>query len=1471
MESNEILNLVTVRIKVKDKGTGSGILYKPSDSDFLYIFTAKHCIYGQDFDSAAKPKHIKIDKIKAAKKGEYYKLQKADRIIGDDNDDIVALVIDWKRFPGYNEIPEIKLAGLHKDGTDVWFKGYPTLTGGEKQKSVKGTLNTMDMEGAKFEVATGEAFLKYYKKNRVQGLCKGFSGSGICVVVDEVLYFQGVISRFDKAIGFECISLSTFIESKISELRLVDIDIENHLSDTHFRKRLDQSLKELKPRYHEINFPLPIEDNIRQIDAGKEYKEMVIAKINQLMKRINNSFTNLIGRKNDFIINYGNVRLDTQSSADQTFDQAGQNLLETVSIFNGLLNYIHNDFENIEHWNGARNKCNYLLNLCDDFIVALRARSDLDAKETDKKVQVKAIHDYQKNLVQIISQLNLLRKYLSEQLFIGKKYILIKGEAGSGKSQMLGFMAKQRMDDLAPTILILGQSLNGEQNIWGQICRYFCQHSIDEQYFMEILDRKGQMAGRPVLIFIDAINEGKGIKLWSREFNEFIAILDSYKYIKVVLSYRNSYEKALFKNIKVDEESVIEHQGFKGMEREAVKFFFENEKMTAPIVPYYSMQFSNPLFLRLFTLLYKSSRGKIDVNSWVGTITVYNHFFEHINEILGHTDRFNYESYKLDIVNLAIKKFVKKQWKKQAIYLRYRTAFKLVEKAVSYYTNGKGFFAELISHGLFYENRYVTGHGEDELGVDFAYQKLGEYIKVQFLLSSLTWQTAPSAITPTGKLFFLHKDSYSDQDFTGLIEATAIMVPFYFGKEIFELSGDLIERDNIVRAFISSLKDRSSSTITDETRDYLNIILKDNPKVLREFWSEILQLSFQPANALNTDFIHNFLIEMSLSKRDAIWTVFINNNYEESGSAVLLIIKWALDYKKNGITDPKAIQAIGKTLFWFLGSTNRKLRDYATKVAVFLFTENIALLKSVMVDFEKVNDPYITQRIYAIAFGAVVRNSDREILTVLANYIHKKVFLEQGIKPDILIRDYARLAVEYCRYLGLDITLPELVGPPYKSEKLPDAPADEQITRYTQVLKTSGEGYTGIEYILDSMVTEHSTRGLMYGDFGRYTFGYAVSHWKEYPDNLLSNLAIKMIVEDLGYDQTLSDIDSNPYYLGRSTPLIERIGKKYQWIVFYQILARLADNYDYYQRSYDEKKSKFSGPWEPFVRDFDPTTGLEIKEKAPESAWWLKYSYRLSNTEMRIWLRDRDDLPNLKKLIELKDDNNEEWLVLESQNTWREGDRDLWCQVRSYITPRKQKTLITDWLLKQNLMGRWMPESQSRTELYLREFFWSPAVADFSKPYYGGEDWQELRGPNGGEKIGDIAVTALEYLWERDLTRQDDGGSSLLLPNKYLFGLLKLKHGDIDGQFVNEFGTVIAFDPSSSFSNTTSSLIIRKKELLEALENAGLDIFWTGLGEKMNIGRNDSSDKELLKRLEISSVALFKKNKISVSTLIVET
>lgn len=1468
MKYNDILRSVTVRINLKDEETGSGIIYKHVDSNSLYIFTAKHCLYGPDFNNKAKPKDISIDKISGNKK---YTLQKSDKIIKDDIDDIIAIIIQGKNIPYYDEIPEIKLAEVDKDRNNVYFKGYPNLTFKEKQKSARANLSVMDSTDSNFQIEPELGFLRYYKSSQIIGQCKGFSGSGICGKVGETPYLQGIISQFDKSIGFECVALGTFINKKLQQLKLDNISVDNHLSDNHLRNILNRVLNELKPRYQKLNFKLPIENYFQQMDPDQEYKDNAVNKVNSLLKPLEDFSNKQTTNCGNFLRYYSSSSLGLSQSANKTFKEAYDEVLEGTKKTCSSLNFSSNEFENSEKWNLAQKSVMQLLSLFGEFLFALKIRSDIDSKQLNKKNELQTIRTFYKDISDINKRLDLLSDFLNDKKFIGKKYMLLKGEAGNGKSQLLGFIANQRLDGKAPAILILGQSLTGEENIWRQIRNYCCESTIEESYFLEILNEKGRVAGRPVFIFIDAINEGKGIRLWNRDYENFISTLNSYQFIKVVLSYRNSYEKGIFRGIDVDKTCVVEHNGFDGLENEAVEFFFQDANMSVPTIPYYSMQFKNPLFLRLFTLLYKSKRGKLDVSTWVGTITVYNHFFEHINYDLAHPNKFAYDSYKIDLVNLAIKKFVKKQWKKQLLYLKYSSAFKLIEKEVTYYINKKGFFEALISHGLFYENRYLIGHDEDVLGVDFAYQKLGEYIKIQYLFRELSWEQLLLEVNSKGKLFFLKKKFESDNQYAGLIEAASIIIPFYFEKEIFDLFPDFIENENVVFAFISSFRDRSPSSITEATLNYLLRMLKLNSSTTNRFWSDVLAYSFQPANALNTDFIHRYLLGLELAERDAIWTVFINNNYDNinSNSSVAQVINWALDYKKNGITDSLAIMAIGKTLFWFFGSTNRELRDYATKAAVFLFTDNLLLLKSLMADFAKVNDSYISQRIYAVTLGAITKSQKNPEFSEIANYIYHQVFIKGDILPDILLRDYARLALEYCRYQGIDIGEFDKIKPPYTSALLPKAPTDEEIENFSNEINPNKETYKGIDHILQSMVTEHSTRDHMYGDFGRYTFGAAVEHWRDFPDNLLSNIAIKMIVNELGYNKILSEIDSKPIYSGRSMPKIERIGKKYQWIVFYQILARLADNYDFYERSYEEKKSKYSGPWNPFVRDFDPTTSLLNRENVPMSAWWQSYSYALSNKALSTWMKDTQDLPDLKKIIELKDNDGDEWLLLETQDSWRDGDRDFWYQVRSYIFPKKQKKKITRWLVKQNFMGRWMPESQTVTELYLREYFWSPSVIDFSQPYYGGEEWHNLQDSTDGKKIGDVETTSLEYLWERDIINQDEHSTSLNLPNKNLFNLLKLKHGDVDGYFINESGKVIAFDPSSSYK-TTSRLLIRKKELLDALETEGLDIFWTGLGEKFNMSRMDP-DNGSYRHLEISNVAYFQKNRLTISTLIKNT
>ena len=117
------------------------------------------------------------------------------------------------------------------------------------------------------------------------------------------------------------------------------------------------------------------------------------------------------------------------------------------------------------------------------------------------------------------------------------------------------------------------------------------------------------------------------------------------------------------------------------------------------------------------------------------------------------------------------------------------------------------------------------------------------------------------------------------------------------------------------------------------------------------------------------------------------------------------------------------------------------------------------------------------------------------------------------------------------------------------------------------------------------MATEHGR--IMYGDFGRYTFQSALRPWKIEPIKL-SNLAISWIFEKYGYDvEKHGKYDRTTTSRDRRAPKTERIGKKYQWIALYEMIARVSDNFKDPMTGVLKinEEEQYQGPWSPYIRD----------------------------------------------------------------------------------------------------------------------------------------------------------------------------------------------------------------------------------------------------------------------------------------------
>ena len=174
--------------------------------------------------------------------------------------------------------------------------------------------------------------------------------------------------------------------------------------------------------------------------------------------------------------------------------------------------------------------------------------------------------------------------------------------------------------------------------------------------------------------------------------------------------------------------------------------------------------------------------------------------------------------------------------------------------------------------------------------------------------------------------------------------------------------------------------------------------------------------------------------------------------------------------------------------------------------------------------------------------------------------------------------------------------------------------------------------------------------------------------------------------------------------------------------------------------------------------------------------------------------------------------------------------------LRSYIVKRADMENVFDWAAKQNLWGRWMPESHDLDHVFLGEFHWAPAYLYHNRPYYGQPGW--TRGHHNEMPAEVLPTTNLYTHGGNSYDCSVDETIHVYLPCQWLADLMQLHWTAAEGRYFNQQGQLIAVDPSVDQVGP-GALLINKDRLLESLHQAGYDMLWTMLGEKQVIGGRD--------------------------------
>lgn len=1012
----------------------------------------------------------------------------------------------------------------------------------------------------------------------------------------------------------------------------------------------------------------------------------------------------------------------------------------------------------------------------------------------------------------------------SEKTLLSCNTVIVSGDMGRGKTQLLASSAKKSLETGRASLLVLGQTFISENPIDIQILNGLSDIDSNESFeaLLGVMDEMAFINNDYAVLFIDAINESRDRDIWKEGINRLLYQINQYKNILLVISIRSGFERIMFCDKVLAEISdgriaTLVHRGLVDKSPKGVFEFLSNYGIPASPEYFLKQEMTNPLFLSWFCKTYTGDEQ--DLTKLIASLIKKTD--EEASKEAGNKE-------SLGLLKCLLHEYMEHAErrpvsKKKLLELKSWDLYGVNNKIA--YINAIDRAGILISYVINDVEYYYIG-----------YNLLEEYIRADWIIEN---NKTKEEIKDYCINNLLKVDNCGNPTKVGNESQFAMLSTLYAIKfneeciEIIDYLKDGWEKSELVEEYIKTYTWRNFKAPLNQIVD---IIEKYN--VNREvLWELFIESASKINSTLNAYGLTDYLNNIQLNKRDSSWTIFINELTENDR-----IVSFAY-YLEEGndfseVSDETAELLL--TLYsWMLSSSNRILRDRVSKAMVEVLKKRFILCTSLLERFKDVNDPYIIQRLYGIIFGSVMKRTHifESEFEELSLKVYKEIFLKEKIYPDILLRDYARLIIERFIIEFPDkksvFDLPK-IRPPYTSEAIPQVDeVDYDNERFHE---------SGVWRILYSLKFDLDVSGVgMYGDFGRYVFQSALANFQNVEQRNIYYYALQYIFNDLGYsnelfgeyDSSMADFDRN------DTRHIERIGKKYEWITMYNILARISDSYKL-GTSYgsENEEEDYSGPWNPYVRDFDPTLNIRIKVDKSHLPQFDKYNLGdecfietdSNEDDIHNWVCGDDNMFNsFPERFIVKDKNGTEWvsLYLYQENKKKipqneeysfyfpRGEQQIWA-ISSLHIVKEEKDISIDFL-KENYSNNKMYFNSARESysLFSREYAWSPGYY-----YEFKEETDETNIWNAAEK----------FVWEEQCDASQNETTSFYYPTGEIIRELKLYQKDLDGVFY--FNEEVAALDTIVTGSEYHELLLRRDLFDDFVKKSKYKFFWDIFGEK---------------------------------------
>ncbi len=690
--------------------------------------------------------------------------------------------------------------------------------------------------------------------------------------------------------------------------------------------------------------------------------------------------------------------------------------------------------------------------------------------------------------------------------------MMLTGDAGFGKTHLLCSITEKRAAAGRPIVLLLAERFDGSEPWTNALQLLGLTCSRDE--FLGALDAAGEVTDCRALILIDAINEGEGLDFWNKHLAAILAEVAQFPHVGIAFSIRSPYVRQL--GALPDQTCVsVAHFGFAGQVAAASRHFFQRYELAEPNVPVLNPEFENPLFLKLVCEALKHSGGAAVPADFRSVTSLFGFVLTSVNQRLAAT--LDYDESE-ERVARAIHRLAQLMAEAGVEYLPVETVraeFEQIHPSTGY---SKSLLRHLISEHLLVRLPRSAKGGKIVDVVRFTYQRLSDHLIIRCLLAGKTKGEA-RRLFRDGPLARYSEEPLFLNGIAGWVEALAIQLPEAYALEIDEVAPIGFEDGLVCRAFFASMIWRKPEAFTKGTKKRIDAFLGDTRSMGASLVLDaIIAVTACADHPYNAEWLDQRLRPMILADRDAFWSAYLFGK-NESGSSVARLIDWAWTERENdGIPDSVVLLA-AKTLTWCFTSSDRFVRDRATKAFVALLDRRVHLVELLLQHFSGLDEPYLRERLFAAAYGCALRGTDLSHLHRLAQTVFDLIFRGGQPPPSLLLRDHARGIVDIAVRRGLVLDFdPKKIVPPYSSDWPKTPPSLSGLAERFRAGKYDEE-HAGLRRIF------HSVTG---DDFNHYVVN-DVTWWHRDPLKR-RQLSPRRAYEELLGSISTDDADTLRYY-----------------------------------------------------------------------------------------------------------------------------------------------------------------------------------------------------------------------------------------------------------------------------------------------------------------------------------------------------